>query len=88
MNHVATDMSLCFWCYSDSADYEYVVEVDYPSDLEKAKEIAQRELDYYGCPEESPDPDYYFNVGYVEVVETALNKAGIKADFYTKVKED
>ena len=87
MIHIADDMTHCFFCYSTNADYVYIVEVDDKDKLEEAKAIAQRELDYYGCPEESLDEDYYFNVGYVEVVETALNKAGIKAKFYCK-KED
>lgn len=81
--HVAVvDTRKCFWCYSDMADYEYLVELVDSNDYEKATEIAERELTYYGCPEESPDEDYYNNVGYGQVVKEALEAEGIEAKYY------
>lgn len=84
-NYYTSNIDNCtFWCSSDSADYSYIVECERDDDYEKAVEIAERELTYYGDPENSPDYDYYYNVGYVEVVREAFNKEGIEATFYTK----
>lgn len=73
-----------FWCCSDMAKYEYLVELERSEDLERAMETADEELYKYGNPEESDDYDYYYYVGYVEVVQNAFEKVGIKASFYDK----
>lgn len=86
MEYIYQEFDNCFWVYSDLSDVWFVVEVNVPSMTEEAKEIANREIEYWLDPEESPDPDYYRESGYVEVVKNALLKQGIPADYY--VKED
>jgi hypothetical protein len=73
------------------ADYTFIVECINERDYDKATKIAQKELEYYGCPEDALEDfgqekyDYYYNVGYVEVVKNALEKAGIEANYYAKM---
>ncbi|MBR1851862.1 MAG: hypothetical protein IJ794_01600 [Lachnospiraceae bacterium] len=83
--HTAKINERCFWCFSDAADYEYLVELVDEADYDDAVIIAERELDYYGCPEEAPDYDRYYNAGYVEVVKSALEAASIQANYYVKM---
>ena len=80
MSYFCADISEdTFNCFSDCAGYDYDVKVMDSADLEKAMDIAERELMYYGCPEESPDESYYFCSGYWEVVGDALIENGIAA---------
>lgn len=74
------------YCYSDSADYEYIVRIEFPDDMERALEIANRELDLWGNPDDAPEEeyDYYYNAGYVEVVQIALEREGVEATFFVK----
>ena len=84
----ANEFVYCFWCYSNMADYEFMVEVERSADLPRAIDVAEQALEYYGDPDESPAPDYYYNAGYCEVVRDALNKAGINHTIYAKLEED
>lgn len=83
----------CFWCSSDNADFAYIIECDSESDFDKAMEIAERELGYWCCPEDALEDygqdlyNYYYNAGYVEVVEDALDGAGIRANYYVNKYE-
>ena len=84
-----------FECYSDMADYDYIVEVQV-GDYETAKAIANRELCRWGTTSEywedlwdseeeyNDNVDYYFSAGYVEVVADALTKAGIMYEIFVK----
>ena len=82
MDYVYTKFDNCFWVYSDMGDVCFLVEVAVESMVEEAKEIADREIGYWLNPEESPNPDYYENAGYVAVVRDALMKKNIYADYY------
>ena len=76
-----------FWVYSEAAEYEYIVCVTNKENMDKAMEIAEKEATRWGGPdpEELGDEyNYYYNAGYVVVVEDALKKEGIEAFFYTK----
>lgn len=78
-----------FWVYSSDADYEYIVNIANKENMDKAMEIAEREATRWGGPDSEElgdDYDYYFNAGYVEVVEDAFKKEGIDAYFYTKME--
>ena len=88
-----------FECYSDMADYDYIVEVQRLCNYDTAKEIAERELCRWGVTEYCEDlwdseeeykenADYYYNAGYVEVVANALAKAGIVTNIYVKWGEN
>lgn len=93
MNHVSRIDNYCFWCSSDNANFAYIIECDSESDLDKAMEIAERELGYWCYPEDALEDcgqeqyDYYFHAGYVEVVEDALDEAGIRANYYVNKYE-
>lgn len=87
--HVSPIDKELFWVYSNEADYRYIVQLENPDQMDKAMEIAEREASRWGggfseeFEEDSDEYSYYHNAGYLEVVEDALNKAGIEADFYT-----
>lgn len=86
--HVSPIDEELFWVYSNEADYRYIVQLENPDQMEKAMEIAEREATMWGggfdeYEEDSEEYGYYYNAGYMEVVEDALNKAGIEADYYT-----
>jgi len=79
-----------FYVSSIEADYEYIVRVENVNDLKKAMEIAETEAMKWGAVSElegTEDYDYYYNSGYVEVVENALDKAGIEATYFTNMNE-
>ena len=78
----------CFWCISDMASFAYIVELVSDDRFEEAIQIAERELGYWCDPESSTNASYYEGIGYVEVVENALEGAGISANYYTNNKED
>ena len=79
-------------CYSTEADYEYVIRLEEEKDLDKAIEIAEEELEKWGAVsslEGTDEYDYYYNAGYVEVVENAFEKANIEAEYFVPLnKED
>lgn len=85
----------CFWCVGELSDFAFIIECESEDDYEKATEIAERELSYWADPEsvysnfskEEADEkyDYYTNIGYVEVVENAINDAKIPALFYVQL---
>lgn len=70
-----------FGCYSDMTGIDFLVMVE-AGDFEKAKEIAQAELEKWSIGE----PEEYTNLGYIECVQNALEKANISATFYDEVK--
>ena len=83
-----------FECYSDMADYDYIVEVQV-GDYETAKQIAERELNRWGTTEYFEDfwngkeeydekAEWYYNAGYVEAVALALSEAGIIYEIFVK----
>lgn len=78
-----------FGCWSDMAGYDYIVSLEKADDLEEAMEIARKELEAYGCPEEMGElEDYYFNSGYIEVVKTMLDNNDIEAEYYDNIEEE
>lgn len=86
--HVSKFHPNVFECFSDAADYDYFVRLDDADDMERALDIAERELELYGCPEDAGENfDHYYYSGYVEVVSEALSKAGIEAEYYTKMED-
>lgn len=89
MRYVSKLMETMFRCYSDMAGYDYIVEVDNADSLEEAMEIAEKELEAYGHPEEMGDlEEYYFNSGYVEVVKVMLDNNDIEATYYGNIYEE
>ena len=82
--HVNPIMGCLFYCYSTEADYEYYVRCENFDDVDKAMEIADRELSLWGAGNET----YYYYSGYVEVVENAFKAAGIDAEFFVPLNKE
>lgn len=79
-----------FYVFSVMADYEYIVRLVCPDDLERAMEIAEREATKWGTLSElegTDEYDYYYNSGYVEIVKEALDEEGIEATYFTNCYE-
>ena len=90
MHHVAQISETLFWVYSHEAEYKYIVNIEDKSRLSEAMEIAEREATRWGGPDEEElgeDYDYYYNEGYVAVVENAFASVGIDAIFYTEMEK-
>ena len=69
-----------FGCCSDMAGYDYIVSLEKADDLEEAMEIARKELEAYGCPEEMGElEDYYYN--------SMLDNNDIEAEYYDNIEE-
>lgn len=83
MLHVAKICEDMFYVFSEAADYEYIVRVEDESEASLAMDIAEKEAIRWGSPDDSRDDyDYYYNSGYVEVVENALSQANIEATYF------
>ena len=70
-----------FGCYSQMTGIDFLVMVE-EGDFEKAKEIAQTELEKWSTGE----PEDYENLGYLECIQEAYEKEGIDAHFYDEVE--
>ena len=74
-----------FAVYSNVSSIDYLVSVDYPTELEKAKEIAEKEITKWTEANDKNDP--YWDKGFVEVVKDALDKANIIVRIYVRLEE-
>ena len=81
MNIYEIPIKSTFGCYSDMTGIDFLVMV-YAGDFELAKQIAKTELEKWSVGE----PDEYVNIGYIECVSNAFEKARISATFYDIVK--
>lgn len=70
---------------SDMMDFEYFVELPNARDTDKAIEITEDVLSKYA---EADEDEMYYYMGFVEVVQFALEKAEIEADFFVKLEEE
>lgn len=68
-----------FGCYSQMTGIDFLVMVEAGGDFEKAKEIARTELEKWSTGESE-------DLGYIECVQNAFEKADIYATFYDEVK--
>ena len=74
-----------FAVYSNVANLDYLVSVECTTELEKAKDIAEKEISKWTEANDENDP--YWNKGFVEVVKDALDKANIIVKIYVRLEE-
>ena len=84
--YIASITDNCFMTYSEISGISFIVEVDDLGNVDKAKEIADREFGRW-CEAEDETDDYWYQ-GYTEGVERALNNAGIAYSLYTKNEKE
>ena len=90
MCHTVKVTNYMFYCFSTMADYEYYVRLEEASELDKAMRIADEELSKWGAPDEKElgdDYAHYYNAGYVEIVQEALEREGIEADYFVLMED-
>ena len=77
-------------CWSNMADYNYILFIKDPAQMDKALDIADRELSIWGNTDAFPQDeyDYYYNAGYGEVVENALELEGIQVLCYEDIDDE
>jgi len=90
LDHVSKLSDRALNCFAELADFNYILFIKDPSQIDKAYKIAERELHLWCCPEEAPpeDYDYYYNAGYAEVVEEALENQGIEVLCYDDIDDE
>ena len=89
--HVNVVYPCLIYCWSDAADYEYFIRFENEKDFtQEIIDCVDRELGYYGDPESTGNEEeyeYYFNIGYVEVVTNMLDGYGIEYKVFTEMEE-